>query len=761
MIASRSVLMLIAIAAVLTVSATYSEGPLAFVDDRTLQVTWAQAQHPGVPISVCNIRQEPVRRIKNSFSGFDFKQGEETKGDDTFIVQADDLSVLNEGQCKMINFEVSSTSQPNPDTYTGLLTVYAPGAGMIRREISLMVPDLSAEPEPPKDQAGALVFEDASNLTLTWAQIEKGVAIYLFNDGNGGLESLNAALTGFNFLVDSSPMDIDSVVLLKYSGDALGVQGESILELGSKFKPDPGQYKGVLVVSALISDKGTTDRKSLNLTIDVPVMECALEEIKLQAVRHNPFADQATLTQDQIPLVPNGTALPVAGTALGVLANGGDLADVSVAATDLASELITLKIDSLGDVGTYSGKIDFSGYGLDDKTVPVEVSVTDGLLWAGSAIGVGVLLSILTVFYTQRWRYVLRLNDRLVEIPEHYDTGEVVFAESVKGDEELIKYKINESAIISHKIQWTGAFARYKRSYPLLFDAASEDFKKIVDSLELAEDDARVFGEENLGSPFAASLLKLRDKKSAFHDFLSTQYIVPRKPAFIGNAAYLLKGISLDVGEATKKKSKADEFSAMIDLWKVLALKILRYRAWGSKLNKLEHTMSKREKAMLKRATARVEEAGNELLDAVNLSGLSELEAAEDLKRAYRSLAYLGGRYKVWVSESDQMEYNEKIAEVGVWSRISEEDWDEAETFEVDLAPPINVSETIRWVADALVIILGVVLAVYTGLSTLYFDKNFGTLADYLGAVSLAFLTPTALTYLTETIKQFGSPLKS
>jgi hypothetical protein len=62
---------------------------------------------------------------------------------------------------------------------------------------------------------------------------------------------------------------------------------------------------------------------------------------------------------------------------------------------------------------------------------------------------------------------------------------------------------------------------------------------------------------------------------------------------------------------------------------------------------------------------------------------------------------------------------------------------------------------------DASVIVLGVVLAVYVGLSTLYYGKTFGTLADYLAAFALAFLTPTALTFLTESIKQMGSPLKS
>ena len=86
---------------------------------------------------------------------------------------------------------------------------------------------------------------------------------------------------------------------------------------------------------------------------------------------------------------------------------------------------------------------------------------------------------------------------------------------------------------------------------------------------------------------------------------------------------------------------------------------------WIDKLEKETKPDPWKDEETLHLASIKVFEAQNELLDVQDAAGLASLSTDEDLKSAYRKLAYLGGRIKKWVPPWKRWEEEElQISEV-------------------------------------------------------------------------------------------------
>ncbi len=115
----------------------------------------------------------------------------------------------------------------------------------------------------------------------------------------------------------------------------------------------------------------------------------------------------------------------------------------------------------------------------------------------------------------------------------------------------------------------------------------------------------------------------------------------------------------------------------------------------------------------------------------------------------------------MWVQPDEEKRLLDALMEARGWGGFETGLWFLSECLVITPEEAAVILQAARWVGDALVLTLGVALALYTGLTTLYFDKTFGTVANYLSAIALAIATPTVLKFLTDAIKQFGTPLKS
>jgi FlaG/FlaF family flagellin (archaellin) len=245
---------------------------------------------------------------------------------------------------------------------------------------------------------GTLVFVDERTLELTWEQAEAGVNVTVCNMGNVSLEKLQVTLTGFNFRVNETVVN-DETVLKPISITNSMLNGGvctpvRIQATDGVIPPDPGNYTGLLV----LADVNASEIVRREVTIELRPVECAVDEIVLTATRDWSFLSNASLDTSYLPLKPRGSGenLPGIGTPIGIVYSEGHIGQVYVSGEQKSQEgvvLLPIRIEGLDAVGTYSGKLALTGSYNDEGTIPVKVKVTDNIWWAISTIVFGLLIS--------------------------------------------------------------------------------------------------------------------------------------------------------------------------------------------------------------------------------------------------------------------------------------------------------------------------------------------------------------------------------
>jgi hypothetical protein len=749
---------------------------LVFEDNRPLTLTWDQAKD-GVDVKVCNVGEARLQSLRAVLTGFNFQVNENLVADEAVLKQPPTITPWDAEKCTLVTIQtIKRPVPPAPGTYTGLVVISSPGAGMIRREVIIQVESATPEPTPVEGATGKLAFEDDSDLTLTWEQAKTGVNVNVYNDGNAPLQSLEAVLTGFNFLVDGETIADNEVLSspeVDFSLDAHD-RTEVRVQAADRATPDPGEYKGVLVVSAVKGD-GTAERIRLNVTVERAPVECALEKIVLTATRyHLPSLRTVRLDNHYLPLKPAGpgeTLLPPKekDTHIGIVDNEGRLGRVYVDGLVKKEEVdvLLVHIEGLEDVGTYSGKLDMTGTGDAEQAISIEVKVTDHIGYAIFTILLGVLIPLGVLVYKQRYRLKSNLNERRNLLETEYVKAQEQFLKVYGKDQFSFNgyRRPSDEAIQAYQKGFDEALSAYAEDN-WVFDTTSEDFKKVTETLETAENDAKLFGNLEVNkSLFGESLENLQTALKGLEEFLP-EFPRDRDPAIAKSAASWLKGRPLKVGEAQDIKDKADEYVKLIDHWRQMAAEVTRYLNWIRKLEKQADMEPWDDQEMLRWASAKVMEAKNEMLDVKDAAMLASLGTDEDLRLAYGTLAFLGGRYKVWEPPQEKKSKAQRDKE----AEEMQDDWGErppaaentgfevwfrdSKPFSIAPAEAAKIERAIRWLGDAGVLVVAVSVALVAGLTHLYFDKTFGTLANYLSAILLGAGTQTALEGLKETIKQ-------
>lgn len=624
---------------------------------------------------------------------------------------------------------------------------------------------------------GPLVFEDDRLAIYTWEQVNAGVDVVVCNVGPDSIQSLRAELTGFNFLIDKKSISDRMVLSLSNVTNSLdaGVCTQVHFQTATNGSIlDPGEYKGLLVISG--PNAGIIRRE---LTVYGPaattkpaIVKSVVDDITITATRNSislfgsPYFG-TVIDKPYIPLksdsVGNNLSLPNNGTLIGVIYNNGNLGRVYVNGKPDESLdgviLLPVRIDGLDAVGTYSGNIDVGGTSDDKTSIKVQVKVTDYILWAIIAILIGVLIPLLRLLYMQRWRPRSELNERRNLLANKYQEAEKEFQEKYR--DSVFKFKDyhrpDDESIKNYLTGFDDALNTYAQDN-WLFDTASADFKKIIKMLDDAERDAQHFGDPE---GFGKSLKDLDTALHGFEEFLNGVFHVDgdRQPALVKPAANLLIGGTLTVGATQKIMAKAKMYLDLIKSWQVMATQINRYNLWSIRLLKKKDDMTPGDWEVLHQASAKVLEAKNEILDAKDDTTLADLGAADDLKRAYSQLAYLGSRYDVWKAPEELtdrwfLKGGSSIHRLVKWLQ-------EAEFVSLPSEEAAVIERYSRVIGDAGVLLLAVIVAILIGLTQIYFGKTFGTLQDYLTLIFIGGGSQVVVKGLVDTITQLRSPLKA
>jgi hypothetical protein len=416
--------------------------------------------------------------------------------------------------------------------------------------------------------------------------------------------------------------------------------------------------------------------------------------------------------------------------------------------TSKGAVLLPLRVDNADKIGDYEGSLDLAQTGNEKDAVKLRLTVTDAWWWAVIAVVVGAALALLLQLWSGRWRPEARLHERHRDLIDRYTTGETNFHSNAPDFTDV--KRPSDEAIASYSRGVDNAIRAYAKS-SMLFDMTSEAYKKIDDSLALAEKDADFLGS---GNGLGKALTTLKGELQSLAAFLSDRYPVGRPPQLAGNAASVLKGGYLEVGEATKRASIALGYVEVLKQWRRMADQVLRYEAWARLLAQLGavpgYGFSEEDKKLLIRAIAKLVEVRMELLDASSASDVGHLGTSRDLDAAYQDLADLGSRHGLWVPPADS-----KPAEIDVdwqaldltetlllerfnlWGTIdSVDEWiQQAADLTVHAAQSVDIRKTLRWLADVGALIIAIVVGVVAGLSAFYFGKTFGTLEDYLTVI--------------------------
>lgn len=615
---------------------------------------------------------------------------------------------------------------------------------------SVVVPAVAAD-EP----AANVVFEDEHAVKLRWGQLEQSVPVRLCNIGDAKAEKVIAALVGFDFKVDEVVRPVARVLTLSPppgqpptfgipSGDCVALT----LARGAQ-APDAGDYSGVIVVRRA----GAVARRDVTITgpaANATKPAAAVDEVNLRARRGDPFVDDTIglASPRSIPLaIATGERLrvPAEGTKIGVLQNGPHRATVTVNGAPYTNvqgvRVLPIIMDAPRDIGTYTGTVDLGTGSEDSVPVKLKVEASDGWRWALLAVVIGIALSAVATWLLQHTLPRIGLNHRRRNLLDNYKEAKTDF-DAHWGDATFHDYRLDEVKINAYGGKVKQSIRRYARDN-ILFDRASDDYKRVVRDLQTAEADATFFGAQD---GFGAKLSQLEQALAAF-----AAAHPDSAPLFLDEAKSRLTGQPLPVNGASKIAAEADAYIALAAKWTQLAKTVRRLGAWIARLE--QAPLSDPEKVTVHAAGVTLAAAKLKMRDATDSATLEQLGVERDLRHVYAQLVVLGAAHGVPQPTE---------AEAQAWA---------LQIIRPELvgAAPKDIGAALRPIADQAVDVLGqtgwglaafglllfgIVSAILVALPTVLNDDTFGTWRDYVAAIGLGGAAAAASKALFDMLSQ-------
>jgi hypothetical protein len=652
----------------------------------------------------------------------------------------------------------------------------------------------------PAQAAASLKFGDARPASVAFADIAKPdttARLAVCNFGSSTLRHVRASATGFGFKVGKMPV-ADTAVLalarLTAKGATLGIgvcRGIALAPATGAPTFDYGSYRGVVKVTA----PGSAPAQ-LPLTITGPAVaaQSVTDTVKIKVV-HNGFSPLGGGDGDQKRYVTlkqpaNGATPGIAGgcaegdkmpsrscPAIGVVAHDEDTGEISVGGPTPRAEngVIRLPVHIHGArvVGDYQGTIDPGHTGVAADAIAVTVSVTDAWWCALIALLIGCIFALGPQLWAGRWRLSNQLRKEAKGLSELYDEATSNFHSYGPPKFPQIRRPGSEK-ITRYGEQITSAVRAYKLGMVFL-DTRTDAYREIVKSITNAKDDAACWSDE---SGLHASLTQLQMALADLQTWLGRYDFAPEDPAVAKTAAAVLAEHALAIGEAIKLKADADNATALLRDWRRLATEVMQLQLWWRALAQTDGTLTQAEADMFIRAAARITQYKRELVRVASSDDLAELGVKARLAAIYEDLAYLGGRFNVGEPSPEAVPGELR----GQWAKLgiapSDARWlaqePKGRTAKVGRVDPVEREPAqvarIRWtpriLADAVCILLAILVAIVAAMLALVDGKNFGTLGDYLTVIVVGAAAQTTITSVVPKFNMFlqdllGTPLES
>jgi hypothetical protein len=543
---------------------------------------------------------------------------------------------------------------------------------------------------------------------------------------------------------------------------------------------EAGTYTGTLIVSE--ATHNIVIRKAVNLTIPDPSAEEAalltpgVSTLTVTVYRLWPlaFVNQGLSCARHCYLPIEKITGEITGSKqIGYLSS--DTGGVMHVSVDEYSEEkgARLKLDFAGDlsrVGKYSGKLDFLPANKEAGDVTLTVNVTDIILWPVLVLLAGIALAVWAQHYTGVHRKVVVLVERHANAQKKFEG----LPQSIHG------YKI--SASLTEKFD--GLLETLRGLDKAYFDKFDEEQKYTNAVAELETLEAQVDAWEK----FDAELTALRaalDKLKPVVDIAErpSAEALPDPdlvhPVFFTTASSLLEGKAITLDEFTKLRADVEGATKLAGEWEELERLAQWSRGRITVLRENYETMTEKEKERLDEAHQSVNSAWFDLWLAKNEEQITASGARSEILIAKDTVWRLSHRFGAPTPEPPPPTMIRVFAYIPGMNLVEPpETAGEAQPVkhyafmriplpEISLdqlpAEPEKRAVFARQAihrGDKSILYIAIVTALVTGLTTVYFPKNFGTLPDYLTTLIWGAGTKAALEGLSAALNAIFSQRK-
>jgi hypothetical protein len=601
-------------------------------------------------------------------------------------------------------------------------------------------------------------------------QIEESGAIKITPEEGAKLELLSKTAKPLMVtvkLVDGkskSPVPFTQVMQVVLQGKVsetvrLSPADNLLIEVGLRpgANPEPGSYEGYLV--AFESTTNTVERRKVTLKVPQPGAKkeatkpapgFLVKSWNIEIYKGFPQWLWPLDKNEPIPLSA-GTAVEETSLKSGEILSHlvSDKRDTALVRwrgeqAALLEDTVGLKlsVESLDSPGVYEGKIDLASKDDTDK-VALKITVAHHIIYALLALAAGILLAL----WLQRFLGVLR---SVWEFKERQAQLGIDFAEADKVFKELSRNKpfkkFHLTDFNQNRDDLLPRINRLKRNFASKLDEKNPDYqavKKGLESLEGRVKDWTAFAQK-LGSLYKA-YLGVNTASASRPPYLEPR---PEKPVVYCKSYELLTSTGIKVAEFEKVSKEVEARTKLLEQWSKLNSQASALWPDIEKLNAEDalSQMDEIEKVDLATAKTSLQNVWHDLWnddDYLAEAIIKDLSSIEEILSRLRQY--------IPVRHTASNAYARRRA-----LQIAAAELDEERSLEDDIAR-VEAFRGLRRYWDVAFITIAVIIALYTGLKTLYFGQGFGTCRDYINALIWGFTTETVVASISAGIERVWS----
>lgn len=409
---------------------------------------------------------------------------------------------------------------------------------------------------------------------------------------------------------------------------------------------------------------------------------------------------------------------------------------------------LKLGLESLDSPGVYEGKIDLVPKDNTDD-VALKVTVAHHIIYALLALAAGILSALWLQRFLGVLRSVWELSERQAQLGVDFAEADAVFRKMSR-NKPFEKYRLTDFDDLRNNL--LGRINQLKRKFASKLDEKNPDYqavKKELESLEGRVKDWAAFAQK-LGSLYKA-YLGVDTASARRPPYIEPQ---PEEPLVYSKSYELLTRKGIKVAEFEGVYKEVEARTKLLEQWNKLNTQAAQLWPDIEKLNAESALaqMDEIEKEDLRTAETDLKDAWYELWNKDDYTAeaiIKDLAGIEEILSRLR-------QYKPAGLAASKANARRRALQ------IAAEALEEERPLEDDLAR-VQAFRGLRRYWDVAFITIAIIIALYTGLKTLYFGQGFGTLRDYINAMIWGFTTETVVASISAGIERVWNlrwPLK-